>query len=658
MARGTDRIVGPVQEFKADPAGLSALAELQWVDYGHQAPRLAYATPSLPLGDAAGLKMFDIGSVFEDTSSVLIGCGVPNVAVSVHDDEHPTKPGWARFNGLMFYRGNSYVSRGHSDLQAGVYFELQHVSPQVRRRLLDAMEANAGARSRSCAHINAAILDAAGFRLGDGRRLTRLNRPTRFVRNVWRNGLTLDGEPVDMRIVRTSDLAIDDHLRAAWDREATALARTVRKLYDRGHRRLVREPAPAMQLPVQRRDWSGPRVSIRVSQPSRLGTMLGFIWGRHPEYRVDLPRVQGDWSTLHGRMDAFAHSSGAVAKLKQHVLFRPSVVRIANRVRTRGWARIDGVPLDAALEMMNPVRSNGDGAPVRPQDAVLWNLVVVHPGRDQGYQLRLTPLKNRDVRSQGSKIRRVTDWVLAKHAMVSNYDAGTVWASQGWVSRGPDGGIRTHYDANSGTYQPDLQRAGALSQYLGALGVPTTFHGLDGAPLDLGAEAPDRGSATGNSPASGPDRKTPVVDRSATAGARSIPSASAAPAARAESLDGDALAEGTSSAAVTDDGAATATAREAVDLDGAAAMPSVRSRRVQRPVGLTPPASQRRGGTSPGDAVDRTDDGVTAPGSGSMGAQPTGRERPTDAKGDGPDGRSARQRRGPRRGPTPGGGLR
>jgi hypothetical protein len=173
------------------------------------------------------------------------------------------------------------------------------------------------------------VLEAAGFRLGNGKRLTKYFRPSRLASRVWRHGLQLDGEAVDIRIVNTSGVAVQDHFVDVWGKEGKAPLRVIRKLYDEARRKIPRPPIAMQEFGMQR-TWTGPGVKVSINRPTWLGVLLSFRWGRHPEYRVQIPGFGGinGLKRLEPFPDTPAQPFSRMSKFKRDVLFRPAVVRL------------------------------------------------------------------------------------------------------------------------------------------------------------------------------------------------------------------------------------------------------------------------------------------------------------------------------------------
>jgi hypothetical protein len=91
---------------------------------------------------------------------------------------------------------------------------------------------------------------------------------------------------------------------------------------------------------------------------------------------------------------------------------------------------------------------------------------------DDTYEIRLSPLKNVDPLSKDSSLRRVSNWILAKHVVATGYDARTVYAGEAWMDRTADGELVMCLNDNSGTYRPTVEQLHTMGKLVAGLGLP------------------------------------------------------------------------------------------------------------------------------------------------------------------------------------------
>lgn len=457
---------GFVTTFDSTSKGLTDICYPHIEMHGEKGSRIVYHAPELQVTNnpRTHLTMFKIASIFGDTDSVLIGFGTPNAAISLYDYELKI---WKRLSAYMFFRQESRISK-LDELQVGLYFELRGLSPEIRARLLKAMESRTGIRTATCAHATARALTIAGFTLGQGREMSNVYRPSHLASLIWRFGLQHDGQPVTFRIVNTSKLEVRDHLVGVWTKEFASPIRLVTKVFH-GKKPLPDHVSAQYQNVKVRKDdtWKGRPVSVKMSRPNIFGTFLTLLWGRHVEFRVSVAglKVHPDLSTP---MVAFPGQLNLVSKIKKYILFSRPVVALINNIKNYSFDRYDGIPVDAAIEMLSPTTSTADGS--ASTERILWNFAIIKCG--DTYDFRLSPLKNQDPRSQNSKLRKASNWILAKHVVATGYNEHTVFAGEGWVECDEATNRLTLFiNNNSGTYKPTAEHLESAGKLIAGFGI-------------------------------------------------------------------------------------------------------------------------------------------------------------------------------------------
>ena len=102
------------------------------------------------------------------------------------------------------------------------------------------------------------------------------------------------------------------------------------------HSRQERAPRVAVERqPVRVREnstWDGVPVTVKVSRPSRLGSLLTIVWGRHAEFRVSAPGLS-TIPELSSPLQPFPGPLSWASKAKRYVLFSRPVVAFINRIK-------------------------------------------------------------------------------------------------------------------------------------------------------------------------------------------------------------------------------------------------------------------------------------------------------------------------------------
>ena len=450
-----------IVELHAD--GLSDCCHPKIHRLGHRGSRLVYQAyqdeVQHTVDSSSGLALFPIEEVFLDRTSVLLGCGTPNAALSLYRDDGPKGAGWYKFAAFMFWRQGAYIAPTRGRLQSGLYLELRHLLPEAREALWQAMSRHSGERGPSCARLNAEVLADAGFTLGNGASLRRTIRPSKYASLLWQYGIAYHGTLVDVRIVLTGDKGVGDHLKGAWLKEMSAPQRMIKKIFMRGHEGAMVPTFPEREmLALDASRWHGRVTTIGVNRPSRLGVNLTFLFGQQPIYVVTLDGLE-QVAALREPLEPFPGTLDRVTKLKKHVLFSPLIIRLIRRSRHASMDYFHGVRAGAAVDMLTP--SDGPDH----DTAAIYNCVVMR-NDDGSAEARITSLKNQDMASKQSRIIKMVNWVLAKHVLISGYDPQTIYACEVWCYKRHDGRVVLCLNNNSGTYRPDVDRLRAIAAYL------------------------------------------------------------------------------------------------------------------------------------------------------------------------------------------------
>ncbi len=446
-----------VRQFDLTPDGLTRFCHPRIHALGHRGPRevfvVDYELIQHDVDPASGVKLVPIEEIFLDDTSVLIGFGTPNTFTAVCTPGR----GWEKLAAFMFYRQPAYVANTKARVQAGVFFELRGLPPEVRDAVRREMIATVGQRDISCARLNAAMLARAGFTFGNGRSLYSVVRPTKFASLLWRHGLYYHGTPVDIRIVAGGGTGIGDHFVGVWTKELWSACRFIEKQFRRGR---PHAPAPTFE-PREvgaARSFTGRLTTVGMNRTSYLGTKFAFLAGQHPVYTILLPGLE-QIQELQEPLEPFPgpHRS-LMTTLKKHTIMRREVVWLINKLRIKANEVFEGVPALAALGMLAPSKGADHDT------AVLYNAVIIIDAEGRA-EARITSLKNNDPRSHRRRWIRVANWFLAKHVIEAGYHPGTVYACELWAYR-DEQGIVLCFNPNSGTYQPKEPRMQALRQYL------------------------------------------------------------------------------------------------------------------------------------------------------------------------------------------------
>lgn len=438
-------------------AGLTDRCRPALARFGRRGTGVIITTPGLTtaIDAGSGLPFFPLDEVFVD-NPVLLGIGTPNSYLVVPSvDEDDTK----KLAAFMFWRQKAAVVPTKGRVQAGVLFELTGLPESQVALLQMAVQAVSGKRGASCARQCAHALHLANFRLGGGRSLERIYRPSRLASLIWRFGLEYEDatgvHPVALRVIHASPTGFGDHFVGVWKREANAACRAAEKQY-RKRRPTTKPPIfePAKLPALNPERWTGPVVEIGIARSNRLGANLTFLAGQKPVYVAKLPGLAAI-PALRMPLKPFPVIKDKVTWLKRHVLFARPVITLINRSRVAAidWY-VDGLKADMAIDMLTP-------SPSADHDtATLYNCVVTCS------EMRLTALHTNETRDQQSKLIHRLNWVAAKHVLLSDYDPNVVFACELWAYRDSNGQPVLCINNNSGTYKPSPERMEAFAGHL------------------------------------------------------------------------------------------------------------------------------------------------------------------------------------------------
>lgn len=434
-----------------DLRGLSDGCRVAPVVLGHRGSRLAVDVSELVtpvIDERSGLPFCPVKGVFE-SNSVFLGFGTPNVFLMV---PRAADDNWDKFTAFMFFRQRSYVAERMDRMQVGVYFELRDLPEKALEALREEMQLQKGRRTSSCANANAHVLTAAGFTSG-GKSLAGIYRPSQLAAVIWEQGLEYDDTPVSLRYIQAGH-EIGDHFRAVWLKEFTSLCRSLKKKFIKHDNST--SPAPRFEEPqrasmsVKRWEDSTKLATVGISRPSWLGVWLGFLLGQRPIFTFDLGSSL-DVAGLNTSLPPFPGELDRVTKFKKNVLFARRPVEFMRRKIMRSVDKYPDVPQRAIVEMLHRSTSHNR------EDAFIYNLVITNQS------IQIARLRNNNGRDN-----RFVNWIMAKHLVISGYNADVRFAGEMWCCKN-EGDYVTFLSDNSGTFKPTEAMLKAAATFLSTL---------------------------------------------------------------------------------------------------------------------------------------------------------------------------------------------
>lgn len=381
----------------------------------------------------------------------FLGFGQPNVYLSL-----PSAEGWDMFHAYFTWRKDSeLVPSAEGKMQSAAMIVFKDLTDAELRRLHEAAERHVGGRHITCVNANARVLEDAGFLVG-GRKPSRYWWPTSLLRDILQKGLTLDGRPVAVDLVRTTPHFLEDY-RGSVERAARGtLQRHLKRALAKGKAAPAKAPRPRVEralvrLPAGTAD--APDARLRVSEPTPFGWRLRKLWGTHALFTVEPGRAKVD-DYLPERLKEFPQENPSLAtRIKMKVLFTPGVIAFLRRHLVGREVGFSGWRLSDVYEMLR----------VDDSDHRNRYNIVLEGGA-------VTVMKVASGGERPTLLRRLADWILTKHVLMSGYSADVRFAGEFW--KGEDG--RIHVSGNSGTYRPTPEQLDKAVEYLRA-----SFPGLD-----------------------------------------------------------------------------------------------------------------------------------------------------------------------------------
>jgi hypothetical protein len=409
-----------------------------------------------------GVSVVPVAEIFSNPNAAFLGFGTPNVFLSLpRAKTEQTEGGWDKLAAFMYWRQRAYVTDTKGRVQGGVLMELRNLPPEALENLRDAMALVVGKRTASCANATGRVLTIAGFTC-NGRALKHKLRPMTLAKAIWDGGLEYHGNPIEMRVIRTSAETVSDHFVAVLRKESTSMFRVAKK-FVKTSKKTGKVPVvqPRLLEPATTRAaHEASHLELRVGRPTKLAAMLRVRWGGHPIFEAKLDSrivdVNGpDFSDLCTPLQAYPGKLDAVSKIKRYVLFSKPVIKT---IRYQMAVEMDSLGRLPGPTMVDMFQVGTDDKPF------LYNVVIT------ATSARMCRLENRT-----AKDMHKANWVLAKHVLLSGYDPDVRYAGEIWVHSTP-GGRTLRINNNSGTYKPSLLQADAAARFLHQLtGVPVEF---------------------------------------------------------------------------------------------------------------------------------------------------------------------------------------
>lgn len=405
------------------------------------------------------LRVANLTDIFSE-GKLFLGFGRPNVYLAI-PGINPRGLGYSKVDAKSLKRADTKIVETFDRVQSGLLLVFKDLKPDQVDRIIKSAEAHQGTRRWTCVNANCHILSDAGFTL-NGEPMTQYFFPVRLFHDIVKHGLELDGQPVAFDIVKTTPGYLEDIGLSITHAVLTTLCRHgekacsplkekiakntyLMKIQDKLGLALFKEAQPQLQKPIYEPVVVRPQIpedqirdyNLRVSEPSKLGTILRLLWGPHTLFEIDLPSETIN-QALPDTLKAFPDPNpSTVTRLKKHFLFSQTMVGLIRSQLSHSYMNVGPQGHDRFFDM---IRTHDDNYPNK------YNFVLT------GDRLIVMKLELGNEKA---------DWVLSKHVLMSNYSSDVRLAGELWKSA--DGTI--HFNNNSGTYKPGSDLSNALSLF-------------------------------------------------------------------------------------------------------------------------------------------------------------------------------------------------
>lgn len=413
----------------------------------------------LPAANDPTLKAVMASHLFQP-EIMGINFGTPNVASFMTTKENEGVQ-TIKVDAKSLRREEMSYHATNGKLQSGIFFIPSNLPEGALERFEEAAKKLEGRKDITCVNTNCRVLKEAGFSI-EGVVMEDIIFPNTFAEHLmFRNVFYKDEKgikhKIHFKILNTTNQTLEKffenvdtavvgtrlrHRIRHADTEADQRARGIaaKALIEEERKRL----ASTTQDSIEDNDLEKRKVTVSV--PSLLGTAISRIWGRHTMYELDLSENKKDITEAFKESTSQDQENSTTklrpfpqakpnfsTRLKRDFLFSAPVIRF---LRRHMMGREDTIYLHTQ-DIFKHLRST---AGERFNYVLLDDKIVI---------ARIQANSN-----QTGKHRKIADWALSKHALLSNredvYCSGEMWYDE----------EKKQFMMNddSGTYKPTVDR--------------------------------------------------------------------------------------------------------------------------------------------------------------------------------------------------------
>lgn len=386
------------------------------------------------------IKIFKISKVI-DKDSIFIGFGKPNVFVAF-----PVEGLFHKFDAKSLKRKPSEIVSTRDWAQSGLIIDIKKPTEAMQKAIETSSKSFEGSRYMTCVNANGRMLNRAGFTSG-GKDLSTYYFPMTMAKQIIRNGLEFQGQPVDFDIVKTMPNYLESFglsvIKSQWltfyrhfsryyniQSKKYKILKSIKGLKDKIKSAFLKKEESivleekVVMYPEDKASRND--IEMSITTPSKLGLGVRMLCGPHAFYEVKYQNEKINELLPKQLKEYEAKTSGFITTLKKDVLFSKPVVKF---IRKHLANTKEEFLNSSEKDLYNMIRTDTPTVPNK------YNLIITS---ESIYVIKI-----------GIKYKLV-DWILSKHVLLSGYSNDVRFAGEFWKES--DG--KVFFNNNSGTYAP------------------------------------------------------------------------------------------------------------------------------------------------------------------------------------------------------------
>jgi hypothetical protein len=403
------------------------------------------------------LKIFKINDVM-DKDAYFIGFGKPNLYLG-----YPSEIGFDKFDAKSLKRADSKVADTRGWAQSGLIFNLRGLPDDAKKRIRNSATLSEGTRSWTCVNANCTVLMRSGFTSG-GKDLSAFYFPMPLARHILKFGLEYNGEKVEVEVIKTVPNYLESFglsvIKSQWttfcrhserylksNSKTKSMLKNISKLKIKAKFIFNKKIKDKSDNKIEEYITMFPedieceeKLTLLISNPSRFGMLLRFIWGPHVLFQVKQSQESNKIDEyLPEKLKEYNKKSpNLFTRIKKNIIFSKPVIKFMRRHLIKSQEVVQN---NSEKELFNMIRTNTEKTPHKYNIVITGDLITV-------IKLEIK--------------YGFVDWVLSKHVLSSGYSGDVRYAGEFWKDK--DGFILFNND--SGTYMPTAEQMFRAEKFL------------------------------------------------------------------------------------------------------------------------------------------------------------------------------------------------